>query len=253
MGVTGLRLLRLLSLLQMRSIWTGRELADRLGTTERTVRRDVTKLRDLGYVVHAAPGRNGGYHLAAGNGLPPLLLDDEEAIATVVALQVAATGALPGQEDVILGALAKLTQVVPVRLRRRIEALDVAAADVATPRPAIDLDVLAVLAQGCRSSERLRVVYRGDERDIEPYRLTYQDGRWYVLTRNSRRAEWRTLRVQRRSTWCRRAGGGSWSSPQSGPRALSSGPRTCSACSSSSCTTLPRPSPARHRTARVTR
>ncbi len=195
MGVTGLRLLRLLSLLQIRPSWTGRELADRLGTTERTVRRDVTKVRDLGYVVQAAAGRHGGYHLAAGNGLPPLLLDDEEAIATVVALRVAATGALPGLEDALLAALAKLTQVVPVRLRRRIEALDVATVEVTTPRPAIDLDVLAVLAQGCRSSERLRVAYRGVERDIEPYRLTYQDARWYVLTRNPRRAEWRTLRV----------------------------------------------------------
>ncbi len=194
MAATALRLLRLLSLLQTRSNWTGHELADRLGTTERTVRRDVTKLRDLGYAVDAAAGRDGGYRLASGNGLPPLLLHEDEAIAMVVALRVAATGALPGLEDALLGALAKLTQVLPVRLRHRIEALDVAVAEVGTPAPPSTstcwpcslVDVAA--ANG-------RILYRGVQRDIEPYRLTYQDGRWYVLTRDPRKAEWRTLRV----------------------------------------------------------
>ncbi|TYC16595.1 helix-turn-helix transcriptional regulator [Actinomadura syzygii] len=156
------RLLRLLSLLQTPREWPGPELAERLGVTVRTVRRDVDRLRDLGYPVHAARGNTGGYRLTAGAAMPPLLLDDEEAVAIAIGLRTAAAGAVAGAEDAAPRALAKLDQVLPARLRRRVAALTAAAValpprDTATP-PA-DPEVLAVLAAACVTREKVRFTY----------------------------------------------------------------------------------------------
>ena len=126
MLATSARLLRLLSLLQARRDWTGDELADRLGVTARTIRRDVEKLRDLGYPVHASGGVAGGYRLGAGRATPPLLLDDEEAVAVAIGLRVAATGTVTGIAETSVRALAKLEQLLPTRLRHRVSALHAA-------------------------------------------------------------------------------------------------------------------------------
>ena len=140
---TSARLLALLSLLQVRREWTGQELANRLEVTPRTIRRDVDKLRSLGYPVEAAPGVAGGYRLSAGGELPPLLLDDAEAVAVAVGLRTAASGSIAGIEETSVRALAKLEQVLPSRLRRRVSALSNATSAFAIDGPRIDADVLA--------------------------------------------------------------------------------------------------------------
>jgi predicted DNA-binding transcriptional regulator YafY len=199
---TSARLLRLLSLLQSRREWTGPELAQRLEVSERTVRNDVERLRSLGYPVDANRGAVGGYRLGAGAQLPPLLLDDDEAVATVLGLR-AATG-LAGVEEVSLRALAKLEQVLPRRLRRRVAALGEFALRVPddAPPPQVDAEVLTTLAAACRDSERLRFDYRthdgGDSRrDVEPYRLIAWGRRWYLLAWDVERGDWRTFRADR--------------------------------------------------------
>lgn len=198
------RLLRLLSLLQTPRDWTGTELADRLEVSTRTVRNDIERLRALGYPVHGTRGAVGGYRLEAGAVLPPLLLDDDEAIAVAVGLQSAAGGAIGGIEETSLRALAKLEQVLPKRLRRRVNALQAFTALV--PRderePTVDPKVLTLLAGACRDHERLRFAYQDREgaatrREAEPYHLVNWGRRWYLLAWDIDRADWRTFRVDR--------------------------------------------------------
>ena len=171
---TSARLLRLLSLLETRRDWTGADLAERLGVTARTVRADVGKLRDLGYPVEAAPGVQGGYRLGAGAQLPPLLLDDDEAVAVAVGLRTA-TG-VAGIGETSVRALAKLEQVLPSRLRHRVHALQAATVAVPATGPTVDADVLTAIASAIRAGERLRFDYTGHDRtpsrrDVEPHRL----------------------------------------------------------------------------------
>jgi predicted DNA-binding transcriptional regulator YafY len=201
---TSARLLRLLSLLQTPRDWTGTELADRLEVTTRTVRNDVERLRALGYPVHATRGAVGGYRLEAGANLPPLLLDDDEAIAVAVGLRTAAGGSIGGIEETSLRALAKLEQVLPTRLRRRVNALQTFT--VLVPRderePTVDPTVLTLLAAACRDHDRLRFGYRDrgggpSRREVEPYRLVNWGRRWYLVAWDLERADWRTFRVDR--------------------------------------------------------
>ena len=181
---TSARLLRLLSLLQARTAWSGRELADRLGVTARTVRHDVERLRSLGYPVHASPGVGGGYRLGAGADLPPLLLDDEEAVAVAVGLRTAASGGVvAGIEEISIRALAKLEQVLPSRLRHRVAALQASTVEVPAPGPTVDPEVLTAVAGACRDHQRLRFDYRDHDglaslRSVEPHRLVHDRGRW---------------------------------------------------------------------------
>ena len=198
------RLLRLLSLLQTPRDWTGAELADRLEVSTRTVRNDIERLRSLGYPVHATRGSIGGYRLEAGAVVPPLLLDDDEAIAVAVGLRTSAGGAIGGIEETALRALAKLEQVLPERLRRRVNAVQ-AFTVLVPPRvdePTIDPDVLTLLAAACRDRVRLRFGYRDREgapsrREAEPYRLVNWGRRWYLVAWDIDREDWRTFRVDR--------------------------------------------------------
>ncbi|MEU9829308.1 helix-turn-helix transcriptional regulator [Micromonospora chersina] len=201
---TAARLLRLLSLLQTPREWTGAELAERLSVSTRTVRNDVDRLRNLGYPVHGSRGAVGGYRLGAGGTLPPLLLDDEEAVAVAIGLRTAAGGTITGVEETSLRALAKLEQVLPARLQRRVDALKRYA--VVVPRddlgPRVDADRLSVLAAACRDHERLRFGYRSHDgsesrREVEPYRLVNWGRRWYLVGFDVERADWRTFRVDR--------------------------------------------------------
>ncbi|MGE4426082.1 MAG: helix-turn-helix transcriptional regulator [Solirubrobacteraceae bacterium] len=196
------RMLRLLSLLQTHRYWAGPELADRLDVSERTLRRDVDRLRELGYPVDAARGAGGGYQLQAGRQLPPLLLDDEDAVAIAVGLRTAAGGSVAGIEETSVRALAKLQQVLPPKLRRRVEALQSAIAPTLGPPSSVDADVLATIAQACRDQERLRFGYRRrdgeqSERTVEPHRLVNHQRRWYLAAWDARRQDWRTFRVDR--------------------------------------------------------
>ncbi|GIU87394.1 MAG: DNA-binding transcriptional regulator [Acidimicrobiia bacterium] len=197
------RLLRLLSLLQSRPTWAGHELAARLGVTLRTVRRDVDRLRRIGYPVEATPGPDGGYRLGPGGALPPLLLDDDEAVAVAVGLRAATSGSVIGIEDAAVAALRKLEQVLPARLRPRVVALSSVTVSLAgRAGDAVDGDVLVTIAQACQGSERLRFAYRdraerASERTVEPYRLVSTGRRWYLVARDVRRAAWRTFRVDR--------------------------------------------------------
>ena len=199
---TSARLLALLSLLQVRREWTGQELADRLEVGPRTIRRDVDKLRSLGYPVEAAPGVAGGYRLGAGGELPPLLLDDAEAIAVAVGLRTAAAGSIAGIEETSVRALAKLEQVLPARLRRRVSALSDATSAFGGDGPRIDADVLATLAGACRDATRLHFAYvakddRATKRDIEPSAVVYSGYRWYLVAFDLDRDDWRTFRIDR--------------------------------------------------------
>jgi predicted DNA-binding transcriptional regulator YafY len=199
---TSARLLRLLSLLQARRDWTGTELADRLGVTTRTVRNDVDRLRGLGYPVEARPGVAGGYRLGTGAALPPLLLDDDEAVAVAVGLRTAASGSIAGIEETSVRALAKLQQVLPSRLRHRVGALQASAVPAPWQGPRVDPDVLTVIAAACRDHERLRFDYRShsgtdSRRSVEPYRLVNDRRRWYLVAWDVDRDDWRTFRVDR--------------------------------------------------------
>jgi predicted DNA-binding transcriptional regulator YafY len=202
---TSARLLRLLSLLQTPRDWTGAELAERLGVSGRTVRTDVERLRTLGYPVVGTRGAVGGYRLGAGASLPPLLLDDEEAVAVTVGLRTtAAGGAIAGIEEASLRALAKLEQVLPSRLRRRVSTLQTYTVPV--PRgdagPVVDPELLSTLAAACRDREGLRFDYdshsgTGSRREAEPYRLVNWGRRWYLLAFDLGRNDWRTFRADR--------------------------------------------------------
>ncbi|MFD2767543.1 helix-turn-helix transcriptional regulator [Micromonospora eburnea] len=198
---TSARLLRLLSLLQTPRDWTGADLAHRLEVDVRTVRRDIQKLRDLGYPVHATPGA-AGYRLGAGTKLPPLLLDDEEAVAVAIGLRTAASGTLTGIEEASLRALAKLEQVLPSRVRHRVTLLHSVTVTVPAAGPTVDPDVLTAVAAACREHQRLRFDYHRHDgttsvRDTEPHRLVHTGRRWYLVGWDTERCDWRTYRVDR--------------------------------------------------------
>jgi predicted DNA-binding transcriptional regulator YafY len=199
---TSARLLALLSLLQLRREWTGQELAERLGVGPRTIRRDVDKLRSLGYPIEAAPGVAGGYRLGTGGQLPPLLLDDAEAVAVAVGLRTAAAASIAGIEETSVRALAKLEQVLPDRLRRRVGALAKATSAFGVEGPSIDPDVLATIAGACRDGVRLRFSYtardaRATHRNTEPCAVVHSGYRWYLVAFDLDRDDWRTFRVDR--------------------------------------------------------
>jgi predicted DNA-binding transcriptional regulator YafY len=199
---TSARLLRLLSLLQARRDWTSTELATRLDVTTRTVRNDVERLRGLGYPVEARRGVTGGYRLGAHGALPPLLLDDDEAVAVAVGLRTAANGSVAGIEETSVRALAKLQQLLPQRLRHRVTAFQSYALSTASPGPPVDPDVLTAVASACRDHERLQFDYRAhsgtaSRRSVEPYRLVNDRRRWYLFAWDLDRDAWRTFRVDR--------------------------------------------------------
>lgn len=196
------RMLRLLSLLQTRRHWSAPELSDRLGVSARTIRRDVERLRTLGYPVAALAGVHGGYRLAAGRDLPPLLLDDEEAVAIAVGLRTAAGGSVVGMEETSVRALAKLERVLPARLRRRVNALHTYTVPLTTDAPTVDPETLATISLACRDRERLRFRYRTHDGTVsrrlsEPHRLVSAGRRWYLVAWDVDRTDWRTFRVDR--------------------------------------------------------
>ncbi|GGM58642.1 helix-turn-helix transcriptional regulator [Microbacterium saperdae] len=206
MSDTTTRALSLLNLLQTHRHWPGTELAARLGVTERTVRRDVDRLRELGYRVESTPGAAGGYRLEAGSAVPPLLLTDDEAVTMAIGLRVAATQQLVGGSEVTLTALAKLEQVLPSALRQRVNAL---AASVQAPRigegPVVSPVALGELALATRDTERLRLRYidgAGIEsiRRVEPHALAPAGRKWFLLCWDLDRDDWRTFRVDRIDT-----------------------------------------------------
>lgn len=195
------RVLALLGLLQQRPVWSGPELAERLGVTARTVRRDVERLRALGYPVYAEQGVGGGYRLGPGQRLPPLLLDDEEAIATAVSLLAGAGGAVAGAGDAALRALTKIDRVLPARLREQMRALAESVEYFGGGRAPVDPEVLMTLARACRDETEVGFGYpSGGEvrpRRVEPYRLVVSDRRWYLFAYDLDRDDWRSFRVDR--------------------------------------------------------
>jgi predicted DNA-binding transcriptional regulator YafY len=195
------RVLTLLGLLQQRQVWTGPELAARLGVTPRTIRRDVERLRTLGYQVHAGQGVGGGYQLGPGQDLPPLLLDDEEAIATAVSLLAGTGDAVAGAGEAALRALTKLDRVLPTRLRHEVRALSGSVESFGGGRTPVDPEVLMTLARACRDEVEAGFDYpSGSEvrrRRVEPYRLVASDRRWYLLAYDLDRDDWRSFRVDR--------------------------------------------------------
>jgi predicted DNA-binding transcriptional regulator YafY len=200
---TTARLLGVLSLLQARPHWSGPELADRLGVTVRTVRRDVERLRHLGYPIEAEAGVAGGYRLGAGGAaMPPLMLDRDEAVAVAVCLRSTATESIAGGGEAAIRALGKLEQLLPSVVRRQVGTIASMTARLdAAPEP-IPPDVLVTITRACRDAERLRVRYRDrggreSERTIDPYRVVATARRWYLVARDRDRAGWRTLRIDR--------------------------------------------------------
>ncbi|MFI6462615.1 helix-turn-helix transcriptional regulator [Streptomyces sp. NPDC050538] len=200
---TPARLLQLLSLLQTPREWPGGELADRLGVSRRTVRRDIDRLRELGYPVQATLGSDGGYRLVAGKAMPPLVLDDEEAVAIAVGLRAGAGHALEGVDEASVRALAKLEQVLPSRLRHRVATLQAATTPLTSGDGAsIAPETLTVMASTVAGRERLRFAYRAKDgtesrRLTEPYRLVSTGRRWYLVAYDLDREDWRTFRVDR--------------------------------------------------------
>jgi predicted DNA-binding transcriptional regulator YafY len=202
MSPTSSRLLQLLSLLQGRRDWPGDELAARLEVSTRTIRRDMERLRDLGYPVESLSGPAGGYRLRAGSAMPPLLLDDEEAIAIAVGLRTAARASVTGIEETAVRALVKLEQVLPAHLRRRVGALGSATFTLPVPGPTVDPQDLTAIAAACRDSECLRFGYRSRDgsdsrREVEPHSLVNHGRRWYLVAWDRRREDWRTFRIDR--------------------------------------------------------
>ncbi|MFE3318017.1 helix-turn-helix transcriptional regulator [Nocardia sp. NPDC059195] len=198
---TSARLLELLSLLQTPRVWTGPDLAERLAVDARTVRRDIDKLRTLGYPVHAIAG-TAGYRLGAGAKLPPLLLSDDEAVAVVLGLRTAAGGSVTGIEESSLRALAKLEQILPSRLRHRVSALQAATVTMPAGAATVAPDVLTAIAAAIRDHEQLRFDYRthdGTEirRAAQPHRLVHTGRRWYLVGWDIEKQDWRTYRVDR--------------------------------------------------------
>jgi predicted DNA-binding transcriptional regulator YafY len=203
MGDTPGRMLRLLALLQHRRSWSGAELADRLGVTDRTVRRDVDRLRALGYPVEAAAGAGGGYQLGRGGQLPPLLLGDEEAVAVALGLRVAVDGSVTGLDEAAVSVLGRLDQLLPAHLAARVRAVHASTVQVDRPqREVVGADLLIGLAQACGKQVRVRFEYadrsgQRSERLVEPYRLVRVGPRWYLVARDLDRRDWRTFRVDR--------------------------------------------------------
>lgn len=204
MADTSSRTLQLLSLLQGNRYWLGGELAERLGVSLRTLRRDVERLRDLGYPVSAEPGVGGGYQMTRGATMPPLVLDDDEAVALTVGLNMATRSDLSGIAEASVRALAKAIQVMPTRLRRRAQALDAALATPASltdPSP-VETATLLALGQACRDRVRVNFEYRdgqgrGSRRGVEPAQLVTVARRWYLACYDLDRGDWRTFRLDR--------------------------------------------------------
>ncbi|MFI1168657.1 helix-turn-helix transcriptional regulator [Streptomyces sp. NPDC020801] len=200
---TPARLLQLLSLLQTPREWPGAELAERLAVSRRTVRRDIDRLRELGYPVQATKGADGGYRLVAGKAMPPLVLDDEEAVAIAVGLRAGAGHAIEGVDEASVRALAKLEQVLPARLRHRVATLQAATTPLTSGDGAsVAPETLTVMASAVAGRERLRFAYRAGDgtatrRVTEPYRLVSTGRRWYLVAYDLDRADWRTFRVDR--------------------------------------------------------
>jgi len=204
MAETTSRVLRLLGLLQSRRVWTSEELGERLGVNTRSVRRDVERLRDLGYPVHASKGHGGGYQLGAGAALPPLLLDPDEAVAMAVCLRLAAGGSVAGVGESALRALSKLDQVMPARLRSQVSAVHDTTVTLTTDHSdsPVEPDVLMTLARACRDREHVAAGYidragTSTERRLEPYQLVTTGRRWYLLAYDRDRLDWRSLRLDR--------------------------------------------------------
>ncbi|MGO9262515.1 MAG: helix-turn-helix transcriptional regulator [Bryobacteraceae bacterium] len=199
---TSARLLRLLSLFQAQRYWSGALLAERLEVTARTLRRDVDRLRSLGYPVNSTSGIAGGYQLGAGATLPPLLLDDDEAVAVAVGLRTAASGTVAGIEEASVRALSKLQRVLPERLRRRVTALDAFILPLANTGPRVHAETLSEIAGACRDLQKLRFGYHSRDgaattREVEPHRLVHTGRRWYLAAFDVGRNNWRTFRVDR--------------------------------------------------------
>jgi predicted DNA-binding transcriptional regulator YafY len=202
MVLTSARLLRLLSLLQAREFWSGGDLASRLEVTERTLRRDVDRLRSLGYPVHSTSGTAGGYKLGAGASLPPLQLDDDEAIAVAVGLQSAAGGSVAELGEASTRALAKLEQVLPKRLRRRLASLRSSIVRLEDKGPRVKMGDVSFLATACSDRRTLRFDYRdfkgaATSRTVEPHRIVHTGSRWYLVAWDTSRDDWRTFRIDR--------------------------------------------------------
>ncbi len=198
-------MLALLALLQNRPSWTGADLATRLEVTDRTVRRDVDRLRELGYPVVATPGLSGGYQLGRGGKLPPLLLGDDEAMAVALGLRMAVDGSVSGLEEAAVAVLARLDQLLPHHLAARVRALHEATTHLTSPGDEqIPSQALVTLGQACARGERVRFCYadrsaRQSDRLVEPYRLVRVGPRWYLVARDLDRQDWRTFRVDRLS------------------------------------------------------
>ena len=196
------RLLRLLSLLQTRSHWMGQDLAERLEVHPRTLRRDIDRLRQLGYPVEASSGVAGGYAFRAGQALPPLLLDDGEALAVSIALRTATAGAVGGIEEPALRALVKLEQAMPARLRQQVDALRSTIQPLDRVGPVVEVSVLAALASACRDQLRTEFHYedgkgRSAQRSVEPQGVVHTGQRWYLVAWDRTRGDWRTFRIDR--------------------------------------------------------
>lgn len=202
MADTASRLLRLLGLLQRRSAWSGRDLADALDVDARTVRRDIERLRSLGYQVEANPGTGGGYRLGVGSQMPPLLLDEQEATAMAVVLGVMASVAVPGVEQGALAALTKLDRLLPPHLRGQLVSLRASTIALLPHMDAVPAEQLIAFARACDGHERVTFSYRSysgeeTERRVEPHRLVATDRRWYMVGFDLDRKDWRTFRVDR--------------------------------------------------------
>jgi len=199
---TSARLLGLLALFQGRRSWGGGELAERLEVTTRTLRRDVDKLRSLGYPIHSTSGAEGGYRLGAGSTMPPLLLDDDEAVAVALGLGQAAAGGVAGMEEASIRALTKIEQILPPRLGRRVAALQAMIVRTGSGEGVADARTLSAIAAACRDCETLRFRYRdhagaATSRVVEPHRLVHTGYRWYLVAWDTTRVDWRTFRVDR--------------------------------------------------------
>ena len=199
---TSARLLRLLSLFQAQRYWSGMELSQRLEVTARTLRRDVDRLRSLGYPVHSTSGIAGGYQLGAGATLPPLLLEDDEAVAVTLGLRTAASGGVSGLEEASVRALLKLEQVLPPHLRHRVAALNRFIVPLESREPTVDAKLLSAIAGACRDHEGIRFQYHNrtgapSARVVEPHRLVHTGYRWYLVAWDLERKDWRTFRIDR--------------------------------------------------------
>ncbi len=199
---TSARLLRLLSLFQAQRYWSGADLSQRLEITCRTLRRDVDRLRSLGYPVHSSAGVEGGYQLGAGATLPPLLLDDDEAVAVALGLRTSAQGGVSGMEEASVRALLKLEQVLPPRLRHRVMALHGFVVPLQRRGPSVHASLLSAIAGACRDCECIRFKYQDRSgslsmRAVEPHRLVHTGYRWYLVAWDTGRNDWRTFRIDR--------------------------------------------------------